>query len=275
MAAKPTGEPKAAVADAALERDGDRRSDAVADATILRLARKLILERPEIVLEDPELMGALTAPARATGRNIIDLPSVQVERLERRLSKLSEAHRDVVSAAWDSLASMGQIHRAALALLDAADLSALSETVEQTLPRILEIESARLCIETADVPLRRDYPRLAVEPGALSEVSGLSASPAERRATLRGGAAAGSALFGLDAASIRAEALLPLTAHMPEATADPASSDAWSRRAEAPGVLALGAADPERYRPEQETDLLTFLAAVAERALTRALAAPR
>jgi uncharacterized protein YigA (DUF484 family) len=40
------------------------------------------------------------------------------------------------------------------------------------------------------------------------------------------------------------------------------------------GLLAFGAADPDRFGSDQGTDLLTFFAAAVERLLTQHLSAP-
>ena len=46
-----------------------------------------------------------------------------MERLERRLTRLVEAHRDVIDAAWDNLSGMEQAHQAVLALIESDGLA--------------------------------------------------------------------------------------------------------------------------------------------------------
>ena len=77
-----------------------------------------------------------------------------------------------------------------------------------------------------------------------------------RRVTLRQLVKASPDLYGADAAAVRSEALLRL---------DLGTGSIG-------GLLALGAVDPNRFHPEQGTDLLTFFGGVLERSLRRWLA---
>ena len=68
----------------------------------------------------------LRADRRSAGRNVVDLRGVLVERLEERLDRLEDTHREVLAAAYENVAGMNQVHRACLALLDAEDFAASS-----------------------------------------------------------------------------------------------------------------------------------------------------
>ena len=75
--------------------------------------RERILADPALILEDRELMRALLAADRsAFGRNVVDLRGVLVDRLEERLDRLEDTHREVLAAAYDNVAGMNQVHRA-------------------------------------------------------------------------------------------------------------------------------------------------------------------
>ena len=78
-----------------------------------------ILADPALILEDHELMRALLQADRsAPGRNVVDLRGVLVERLEERLDRLEDTHREVLAAAYENVAGTNQVHRACLALLE-------------------------------------------------------------------------------------------------------------------------------------------------------------
>jgi uncharacterized protein YigA (DUF484 family) len=224
--------------------------------------RQQILGDPGLILDDTELMRALLRADRsAQGRNVVDLRGVLVDRLEERLDRLEDTHREVLAAAYDNVAGMNQVHRACLALLEPADLAGFLRVLSREVPPTLGVEMIRLGLEAPDAPagsgLGPDGPYRAIAvalpaggiDGYLTQGRGLGA----RRVTLRQGAAASPELYGQAAGAIRSEALLKLDLG----------------RGRAAGLLAFGATDPERFDPEQGTDLLGFLAGVVERSLRR------
>ena len=86
--------------------------------------REHILSDPGLILEDHELMRALLQADRsAKGRNVVDLRGVLVDRLEERLDRLEDTHREVLAAAYENVAGMNQVHRACLALLEPDDFA--------------------------------------------------------------------------------------------------------------------------------------------------------
>ena len=85
--------------------------------------RMRILQDPEVILEDTDVMRALVAAnERAMGQNIVDLRGIAMERLEARLTRLEDTHRTVIAAAYENLSGMNQVHRAILSLLEPLDL---------------------------------------------------------------------------------------------------------------------------------------------------------
>jgi hypothetical protein len=227
--------------------------------------RERILSNPDVILGDDALMRALlAADRRAAGRNVIDLRGVLVERLEDRLDRLEDTHREVLAAAYDNVAGMNQVHRACLALLDPADFAGFLRVLTRDVAMILGVETIRLGLEAPAAepgqglgpagPLRKAVVALPAG-GAEAYVTrgrGLGA----RKVTLRRVDPAPADLYGADAGAIRSEALLRL---------DLGEGNLG-------GLLAFGAVDPHRFHPDQGVDLLTFFAGVFERALRRWLA---
>src|SRR6056297_2106750 len=81
--------------------------------------RHRIIEDPEAILEDADVMKALIAAnEKYLGNNIVDLRGIAMERLEARLDRLEDTHRSVIAAAYENLAGTNQIHRAVLRMLD-------------------------------------------------------------------------------------------------------------------------------------------------------------
>ena len=107
--------------------------------------RALILRDPDLILEDQALMQALLAADRkAYGRKVVDLRGVLVERLEERLDRLQDTHREVLAAAYDNVAGMNQIHRASLALLEPADFEGFLTVLNRDVAPMLGVEVIRL-----------------------------------------------------------------------------------------------------------------------------------
>ena len=230
-----------------------------------------ILADPDLILADDQLMRALLAADRraAAGRNVVDLRGVLVDRLEERLDRLEDTHREVLAAAYENVAGMNQVHRACLAVLDPADFASFLRVLTHDVAMILGVEVIRLGLEAPAAepgsslgpagPLR-DVVIALPEGGADSYIRqgrGLAA----RKVTLRRVQADGTGLFGegpfgVEAPRIRSEALLRL---------DLGTGNLG-------GLLVFGAADGHRFHPDQGTDLLAFFAAVFERAMRRWLA---
>ncbi|MGF1554528.1 MAG: DUF484 family protein [Paracoccaceae bacterium] len=221
------------------------------------LVRSLILADPSLVLDDDAVMRALIGATGPLGRNVVDLRDKLVERLETRLSHLKATNRSVVAAAYENVASTEAVHAAAMALVEADDLGAFARALSQDLPARVGIEAARLCVEEdvedvepADVLGEGGFGVMLVPYGALGRY--LAASPPGAAVILRAAPAEAEALY---AAGVASEALMPF--------------EVEGR----PALFALGSADPDRFSPDQGTDLLAFLARVAAVTARRHLAA--
>jgi uncharacterized protein YigA (DUF484 family) len=227
--------------------------------------RDAILADPGVILEDRELMRALLAAERtAPGRNVVDLRGVLVERLEERLDRLEDTHREVLSAAYENLAGTNQVHRACLSLLEADDFASYLAALTGPVAATLGVDAIRLGLEA---PAAVPGAPLGPEGSLRDVVIALPAGGAEayitagrglgaRKVTLRRLAQASPDLYGALAPEIRSEALLKLDLG----------------RDRRPGLLAFGAVDGHRFHPEQGTDLLAFFGGVFERSLRRWLA---
>ncbi|SES72470.1 DUF484 family protein [Oceanicella actignis] len=227
------------------------------DPELAARVRALLTADPGLVLDDMEVMRALVAAqGAAAGRNVVDLRGALVQRLESRLAALEALHRSVLSAAYENLAGAAQIHRAALAMLEAPDLTEALTTLEARVPAMLGVEAIRLGLEAAG-PARAAAPAVApLPPGGVEAYMNLGREDAHRRVVLRrfpAGLRGAGALFGPAASGLGSEALVRLDLG-PEAP---------------PALLAFGARDPGRFTPDQGGDLLDFFGGVLERLLRR------
>ena len=224
------------------------------------LIRSLILADPELVLSDDMVMRALLGSTAQGARNIVDLRDKLVERMERRLDRLVHTNRSVIAAAYENVAGTQQAHRAILSLIDAPDLGEFLRRLTRDVPAMVGVEEARLCLE-ADVD---EIGPAALAEGLADRVLLLPHATIHEYLMLEGGTSPGPVtlrpcgeeaeiIFG-EMKRIGSEALL---------TFDLGGSA---------GLLAFGARDPDRFGPDQGTDLLTFFGGVVERLLTRHLA---
>ncbi|HBG97574.1 MAG: DUF484 family protein [Rhodobacteraceae bacterium] len=216
--------------------------------------RDKVLADPALILDDVEVMKALVAADEGRrGKNVVDLRAAAMERLEARLARLESTYNSVVSAAYDNVAGMQQIHRAVLTALDPAERDAFFAALTGPLVAQLSADVLRLLLTRGDVtgpePLAEAV--LATPPGWIDRYLGAGRNRTARGVTLRALATGGeAAIYGKPAAALRSEAALKLD-FGPGCGA---------------GLLLLGARDPDQFRPDHGTDLLGFFAAVFERA---------
>jgi len=227
------------------------------------LIRSLIMADPELVLSDDMVMRTLLGATAQGARNIVDLRDKLVERLEQRLEQLVHTNRSVIAAAYENVAGTQQVHRAILALIDAPDLGEFLRRLTSEVPAMVGVEEARLCLEAEVDDIR---PADSLAEGLGGRVLLAPEATVGEYLMLEGNTSPGTVMLrpcGIEAELIfgsltrtRSEALLRL---------DLAGST---------GLLAFGAADPDRFGPDQGIDLLTFFGRVVERLLTRHLAVP-
>ena len=228
--------------------------------------RAMIMQDPATVLEDRDLIKALISarPPDDAARNVVDLRGVLVERLEDKLNRLEGTHRNVIAAAYENLAGTQQVHRAVLALLNAKDFAGYLWAMTEKLKSILTLEDVRLCVEAdgmeAGARLGPEGPFhgaiIGLPVGAAAAYCGQEEFWPGKRVILRPMPAAGRLVYGAVADEYLSEAVLKLEIG----------------EGQVPMLLVMASRDADRFRPDQATDLLAFLAlsfeAITERWLS-------
>lgn len=221
--------------------------------------RDKIISEPETILEDRDLMRALTAAnERSMGGNIVDLRGIAMERLEARLDRLEDTHRNVIAAAYENLAGTNQVHRAVLKMLDPAEFEGFLENLSGEISEILRVDALRLVLESAagadDPAVKRLTSVMTIaEPGFVLGYLTQGRNLPVREVTLRQVQPDSNVVYGESADWIRSEACLSLELGP----------------GRLPGMLVLGSEDPHQFKPTHGTDLLSFFGGVFERALRR------
>lgn len=227
--------------------------------------RQKIIEHPEAILEDPEVMSALISAEAPKERNVVDLRGTLVHRLETRLTRLQESKTQVIAAAYENLAGTNQVHRSVLSLLDNSTFRGFLATLGDEVAHILSVDAIRLGVETQPGLAGRTFgPSTALAhlivtlpPGGVEVYAGgASGTAAAGRVTLRRATEITGDVFGPGERWIESEAVLRL--------------DLGPGRR--PALLALGSVDGGRFSPDQAGDLLGFFAGSVERMLRRWLA---
>ena len=219
--------------------------------------RRTIIEKPDAILDDQDVMRALIAAnERSMGGNIVDLRGIAMERLEARLDRLEDTHRSVIAAAYENLAGTNQVHRAILRMLDPTEFEIFLRDLGGEVAEILRVDAVTLVLETlqneTDPAVERLESVLCIaEPGFIDTYLTQGRGGTPRQVTLRQVQNAAPRIYGDSAGWIRSEACLRLN----------------FGQGRLPGLLVLGAEDPHQFTPQQGTDLLAFFAGVFERAM--------
>jgi len=210
--------------------------------------RAALRARPNLILDDLELMRDLIRTRRPTGRNVRDLYGVLLTQLETQLEDLTGAHEQVIDAAYANMMSMAQTRHAALRILEAQSLEELAQIVMRETPAMLDLDVARLCVEGPADKLPR-----SVTPLARGLVNAYCAvdefARGEDASVMRRVSPEAELIFGDSARIVESEGLAPLDfgADLPR------------------GLLAFGADDRDAFRPDHGADNLAFLGKVVER----------
>ena len=226
--------------------------------------REKILAKPDIILDDEELMRALTnANEKTKGSNIVDIRGLAMERLESRLDRLEETHKIVIAAAYENISSNNQIQRAILRMMEATDFATFLIDLENDVRDILRLEYIGLFFEThrsdAD-PLKASLGNSdiikIVPAGFVKNYITLRRDVPVRDIVLRTVSNHADGIYNNKLKIVKSEALLKLSFGI----------------GRMPGMLVLGAKDLHQFSPNKGTDILAFFASVFERIMRRWLA---
>lgn len=212
-------------------------------------------EHPDFFVRQPELLAHISAPRADSAANVLDFQHFMIERLRADLADMRREQRELVSSSRAQINNQSRIHAAVLFLLDAPDLHHLFQTITTELAVLLDLDVVCLVLEgeTDDCPTIDVGAVRVVRPGTVEIwLDGCDI-------ILEDGITGDPDLFGPGAGLVRSQALVRLE---------------FSSRAPR-GLLALGSREPDGYHPGQSTELLSFLARVAERCLRQALNLPR
>ena len=226
--------------------------------------RKKILARPNVILDDKDVMRALVnAKEEAMGDNIVDIRGPAMASLEKRLDRLEDMHGSVIAAAYENIAGTNQIHRAILRMMDPLDFPNFLSNLDEAVRDILRIEHIALFLETRqydtsdfEKALGANHIVKLVTPGFVDTYLNLGLNIPVRNVILREIPNDAGNIYQSDLSGVKSEAVLRLEFGV----------------GRLPGMLVLSSEDPHQFSPHQGTDLLVFFAGVFERMMRHWLA---
>lgn len=213
-------------------------------------------QHPDFLFDHPEVARVLTPPTHADGDDVVDFNRFLIDRLRSEISALKARESSLITTVESNASGQGRVHRAVLKLLDARTADEMLRVVQVDLLAILDIAAATLCVDAKAAEKLFDGDREATVLDARTLGKLMQAG---RDAALRSATPDDEALFDEAENKVESVALLRLVLG----------------RGEPSGVLALGSGKPDGFHPNQGTDLLVFLARVAEARLRQWLTTSR
>ena len=232
------------------------------DTTQISDFRKRILQDPEALLNDREVMRALiSASSNNAPTNVIDLKSVVLKRLEGRLDEIEGQNSNIISAAYKNISTTFRVHSAILEALEPTTFTEFLNFLKTDWANSLGIDVARLCLEEPFIN-KDDIPQLQTEfgpsviflqEGEIDHYITLGQDNDPRSVTLRQIRKGASNIYDNIAPELRSEALMKLDLG----------------QGNSPGLLLLGSINPDQFLPNMGTDLFVFYGSIFEKVMQR------
>lgn len=206
-----------------------------------------LVAHPDFLHTHPEILGKLNPPVTARPDGVVDLQAYMMDRLRGEAETLRDDQRALVSASRANQNTQNRVHAAILFLLDAESFEHLIQTINTDLSVLLDLDVARLLVESDGRPLPH-----AEQTGVRVVGEGFADHYLEGRDVLLEGDITGDeTLFGSGAGLVQSHALVRLNV----STGTP------------PCLLVLGSREPDLFHSGMRTELISFLARVLERCI--------
>ena len=206
---------------------------------------------PDFLDRHPEVLAELGAPKRfADGEPVVDMQQFLLDRMKSEMSRLQFCASEIIAASRSNMSIQARSHAAALAMIGASELDQFLEIVTEELPVLLDVDVVAIGFEAAG-PLRHELSGShcrRLPSGAVNAMVGPG-----HDVLLDPDSVGAAAIYGGAASMVRSQALVRIheTPSVP------------------PGILALGSRQSGLFQPGQGTELLCFLAHVAETLLQK------
>ena len=237
------------------ENEAIERPDGAPDKLDPELVADWLKSHPDFLSDRPDVLESIVAPSNFNGDGVIDMQKFILERLRGEIDNLRNCAIDLIETSRINMSNQTRTNTAVLALLGAADFEHGMRIIVEDLPLFLDIDIAAVGFEPSPTPL----PGLA-SPAIqrLQEGTVDSLLSASKDVALISGMNDDGTFFGAGSGLVRSAAFARLR----------------EGNGLAEGLLCLGSRREGAFHPGQGTEVLTFLARVAERCLHGWLASP-
>ena len=206
---------------------------------------------PDFLDRHPEVLAQMGAPKRfSDGEPVIDMQQFLLERMQSEMGRLQFCASEIIAASRSNMSIQARSHAAALAMIGASELDQFLEIISEELPVLLDIDVVTIGFELQG-PVRHELQGVLVRRLPTGTVNALIGPGQD--VMLEGEAFGSSVIYAGASGLVRSQALVRLH----ETPSVPA------------GMLALGSREAGLFQPGQGTELLCFLAHVAETLLQK------
>ncbi|WP_051610180.1 DUF484 family protein [Terasakiella pusilla] len=194
-------------------------------------------KNPDFFVHHPSLLEVLELPKRYSGDHVVDLQHEALRRLRAKQDVLVDNSRSNMSV---QLAT----HEAVLAMMEARTLDEFIGIIQDEVPILLDIDMACVALEGAveAIDISADGMPVLLPSGEIQKRLG------DDDVQLIADVAPGDDLFGAARDLVQSVAIARL----------------YPSEAMPAGLLILGSRDANTFHPQQGTELITFMARVAE-----------
>lgn len=199
-------------------------------------------EQPELLHSDPELLSDLGL--RVDSANVVDFGPKALAKAKAHGSAEASARRELESLAKANFTAQAHTHGAVLDLLEARNPSDLGRRMDELSTLRFGLVGAVTALEE---PGRVPAGWMVLQPGGVDSLMN------GRRMARLGQLKSAFPLFGDRAPVVRSVALARIAPWNPQRS----------------GLIAFGSPDPDGFHPQMGSELVGFLARVAERLVER------
>ncbi len=212
----------------------DRKEKAEID---VQEVKSFLHKNPDFFAHNPELLELLEFPPRHDGERVVDLQFEALKRLRAKQDVLVDNSRSNMSV---QLAT----HEAVLAMLEARSLDEFIGIIQDEIPILLDIDMAAVALEggVETIDMSSEGMPVLLPSGEVEKRLG------DDDVHLLAATVSGDHLFGAARDLVRSAAIARL----------------YPSEAMPAGLLILGARNENTFHPQQGTELITFMARVAE-----------
>lgn len=222
--------------------------------------RAFLLENPDFLRENIDVLEA-ASKERDLGAGVVDFQSFLVKNLQKNSENLKNKYDVLVDFCRDNMSVQGQVHRAALRLVQARGLEPLLEVITQDLVSLFDVDVVRLAMESEAAESYETYYSEANYSGIVFITPGTVEYAVGRKNIVMVADAAKDVPIGFEQIFSECEALIQSCALLRldlEMTGKPI-------------ILAFGVRYPDRFHPGQGVELLNFLGQIVAYQLDRYL----